>query len=139
MAEEEDRTYYGVTSSETGGNWIEVAKTEFGQTERDTTSALYHLTPIGMYEDVDEFTWGYTKTGPHATGLAVLADALGQEPSKDLLEAFVDDVVSQFPNEWRMRRGAVLRWARGWYAQHNIDILPAALRDLPPTSPRWLL
>ncbi|MGW1106389.1 hypothetical protein [Streptomyces sp. NPDC002540] len=35
-------------------------------------------------------------------------------------------------DEWRLGRGAVLRWACGWYLQRGITDLSAALRDLPP-------
>jgi hypothetical protein len=49
-----------------------------------------------------------------------------------LREDFCIDVLSQFCDEWRLGRDAVLRWARGWYVQRGIAELPAALRELPP-------
>jgi hypothetical protein len=49
-----------------------------------------------------------------------------------LREAFCEDVLSQMCEEFRLRRGVVLRWARGWYAQQAITDLPRAVADLPP-------
>jgi hypothetical protein len=43
-------------------------------------------------------------------------------------------VLSQFCDEFRIRRGAVLRWVRGWCAERGIDKLPVAVRRLPPIS-----
>ena len=48
---------------------------------------------------------------------------------------FTWDVTSQLCEEWRLRRGAVLRWVRDWYAEHGITGLPAAAAQLPPISP----
>ncbi|MER7539523.1 hypothetical protein ABTX77_32770 [Streptomyces sp. NPDC097704] len=50
----------------------------------------------------------------------------------DLREDFCDDVLSQFYDQWRLRRGVILRWARAWYLQRGISELPVALRELPP-------
>ncbi|MFE3559417.1 hypothetical protein ACFXKW_31860 [Streptomyces sp. NPDC059193] len=53
---------------------------------------------------------------------------------KDLVrlrEDFCEDVLSQFCDEWRLRRGVVLRWARAWYLQRGITDLPSALREPP--------
>ncbi|MCI3273523.1 hypothetical protein [Streptomyces cylindrosporus] len=41
-------------------------------------------------------------------------------------------MLSQFCDEVRLGRAAVLRWARGWYLQRGITDLPTALRELPP-------
>ncbi|MFD0297399.1 hypothetical protein [Streptomyces sp. NPDC127118] len=49
-----------------------------------------------------------------------------------LREDFCDDVLSQCCDQWRLRRGVVLRWARAWYLQQGINALPAALYVLPP-------
>lgn len=43
-------------------------------------------------------------------------------------------MLSQFCDEFRIRRGAVLRWIRGWYAERGVDELPAAVRRLPPIA-----
>ncbi|MFD9315866.1 hypothetical protein [Streptomyces goshikiensis] len=48
-----------------------------------------------------------------------------------LREDFCDDVLSQFCDEWRLRRGVILRWARAWYLQRGINALPVALQQLP--------
>ncbi len=37
-------------------------------------------------------------------------------------------------DEFRLRRGAVLRWVRGWYAEQQITDLPAAVATLPPIN-----
>ncbi|MEU9858907.1 DUF6166 domain-containing protein [Streptomyces sp. NPDC047974] len=93
------------------------------------------------------FGWSYNGGGTSAAAAAILADALELgDPEKagigyasfsedpvlaDLREDFCDDVLSQF-DRWRLRRGAVLRWARAWYLQRGIGELPAALREIPP-------
>ncbi|MFD5072169.1 hypothetical protein ACFWNC_30235 [Streptomyces sp. NPDC058369] len=95
------------------------------------------------------FGWGYNGGGTIA---AVLADALDLgDPDKcgigyashpenpmlaDLREDFCDDVLSQFYDRWRLRRGAVPVWTRAWYLQQGIDELPAVLRELPPLQSR---
>jgi hypothetical protein len=71
---------------------------------------------------------------------AILQDALLMPDDQiraaaDLRVDFMWDVVSQFTREWRMRRSAVLRWVRGWYADKDIADPPAAALDLPPASP----
>ncbi|MFE4056695.1 hypothetical protein ACFXP3_10425 [Streptomyces sp. NPDC059096] len=35
-------------------------------------------------------------------------------------------------DQWRLRRGVILRWSLAWYLQRGITDLPAALTDLPP-------
>ncbi|MFD6187453.1 hypothetical protein [Streptomyces goshikiensis] len=40
-------------------------------------------------------------------------------------------MLSQFCDEWRLRRGVILRWARAWYLQRGINALPVALQQLP--------
>jgi hypothetical protein len=91
---------------------------------------------------------GYNGGGTSRVAAVILADALdlidpveggialSSHPQHETLvrlrEAFCEDVLSQMCDEFRLRRGAVLRWARGWYAQKGITDLPAALADLPP-------
>lgn len=97
------------------------------------------------------FNWGYNGTGPLRAAAAILADALslgdpadcGMDPFSPrpdtilitLRGDFTWDVTSQLCEEWRLRRGAVLRWVRGWYAEHGITGIPAAAAQLPPISP----
>ncbi|MFE6470147.1 hypothetical protein ACFVGP_03485 [Streptomyces rochei] len=45
---------------------------------------------------------------------------------------FCDDVLSQLCDQWRLRRGVVLRWSLAWNLQRGINEVPAALRELPP-------
>ncbi|WP_433542059.1 DUF6166 domain-containing protein (plasmid) [Streptosporangium sandarakinum] len=134
-AYDEDRTYHGVRDPETDKTRIEAERAEFGPTQRKGVIVLRLIRPVGILKE-SALEWGYRGTGPLATASAILADALGQEPSAQLLEAFRTDVVSQLTDdEWRLRRGAVLRWVRGWCAEHNIDVLPAAVAELPPIDP----
>lgn len=99
-------------------------------------------------ENSGGFGWGYNGTGTSNTAAALLAGALdlghpdqcgigftAQPQDKDLVrlrEDFCEDVLSQFCDEWRLRRGVVLRWARAWYLQRGISDLPRALREPPP-------
>ncbi|WP_411119893.1 hypothetical protein [Streptomyces sp. 058-1L] len=146
----EDRTYYGIPGG--GGDEDEwqparllVEKPEDGPTQRETVKVLRELPEP---EDSGGFGWGYNGTGTSHTAASVLADALDLgEPEEcgiafmahpedrvlvALREDFCVDVLSQFCDEWRLGRGAVLRWARGWYVQRGISELPTAVRDLPP-------
>ncbi|MER8236094.1 DUF6166 domain-containing protein [Streptomyces sp. NPDC094049] len=146
----EDRTYHGIQkSAETEGDWhparILVEEPEFGPTERQ-----YGVTMLRELPEPEHggFGWGYNGGGTSAAAAAVLADALDLgDPDKagigyasypndpvlaDLREDFCDDVLSQFYDRWRLRRGVVLRWARAWYLQRGIGELPVALRALPP-------
>lgn len=126
---------------------IRVEDVVFGTTERRGVAVLRELAePPG-----GGFNWGYNGTGPLRAAAAILADALGlgdpadcgMDPSSPRPDAtlialrgdFTWDVTSQLCEEWRLRRGAVLRWARGWYAEHGITSLPAAAAQLPPASP----
>jgi hypothetical protein len=94
------------------------------------------------------FNWGYTGSGPERAAAAILADALslgdpvacGLDPAGAITPDrtlgmlrydFCWDVVSQLAGEWRLRRGALLRWARGWYAQRELTDLPRAVARLP--------
>ncbi|SNT61891.1 hypothetical protein SAMN05216276_108610 [Streptosporangium subroseum] len=134
-AYDEDRTYHGVWDRGTGESWIEAELAEYGPTERLKVIVLRRLEPTGeMAYRVGEMGWGYNGGGTSAAASAILADALGQEPSSELREAFCEDVLSQFMDEWRLRRGAVLRWVRGWCAQHNVTDLPDVVAQLPPVD-----
>ncbi|MFD5348965.1 hypothetical protein ACFWJY_35775 [Streptomyces anulatus] len=150
----EDCTYHGIqVGPETRSNdddmeWrpvrIVVETPEFGPTQRETLTVLRELTePEG-----GEFDWGFNGTGTSNAAAVILADALGLGDPEEcgisflsveedktlgvLREDFCDDVLSQCCDEWRLRRGAVLRWARAWYLQQGNTDLPAALQELPP-------
>ncbi|MFF3275961.1 hypothetical protein ACFYWU_34235 [Streptomyces chrestomyceticus] len=149
----EDRTYHGIqhgpeSHRNDAEEWqptrIFVEKPEFGPTERQRVTVLRELA-----EPEDSgFGWGYNGGGTSAAAAAVLADALDLgdpdecgigyvSPSEDdvlaqLREDFCDDVLSQLCDQWRLRRGVILRWALAWYLQRGITVLPAALTELPP-------
>lgn len=132
---DEDRTYHGVMERVGEDDRIEIELPEFGPTERRDVYVLQTLyenpsPPFAGYE----FGWGYNGGGTSAAALVILRDALGQEPSQDLREDFCEDMLSQFCDEFRIRRGAVLRWVRGWYAERGVDDLPTVVRHLPPVS-----
>jgi hypothetical protein len=84
--------------------------------------------------DHRELTWGYTGSGPLATGALILNDALGFGtpgtidkagvmpggiPSP-MLRAFMKDVVAEFPQQagWQLTRAAVLEWVDAWRASN---------------------
>lgn len=150
----EDCTYHGIqygpeTDRSDGEEWkparILVEKPEFGPTERQ-----YELTVLRELAEPENrgLGWGYNGGGTSVTAAAVLADALDLgDPDKcgigymsssedevlaQLREDFCDDVLSQLCDQWRLRRGVVLRWSLAWYLQRGIDDLPAALRNPPP-------
>ncbi|WP_030390781.1 hypothetical protein [Streptomyces sp. NRRL S-241] len=148
-----DWTYHGIQdgpesnrSDEEG--WqparILVEEVEFGPTERQGVKVLRELAEA----EHGGFGWGYNGGGTSAAAAVILADALDLgDPDKcgigyaaypedevlvELREDFCDDVLSQLCDQWRLRRGVVLRWSLSWYLQRGIDELPAALRELPP-------
>lgn len=133
---DEDRTYHGVQrDDDPDQDRIEIELAEFGPTERAKVYVLQTVyenpkPPLKGYD----FGWGYNGGGTSAAALVILRDALGEEPSQQLREDFCEDVLSQFCDEYRIRRGAVLRWVRGWYAQRGAEDLPGAVRRLPPIS-----
>jgi hypothetical protein len=136
-----DVTYHGIQDDEQvnatfpGRIFVEQSKT--GPTERETAKTLWELVQgrgtgwFGL-----QFGWGYNGTGTSAAARAILADAMGVEPSDDLREDFAADVLTYLCDEWRLRQGAVLRWVRGWYAEHGISSLPSSVANLPPAL--WL-
>lgn len=147
---DKDRTYHGIQQGE-GDNdqeWqparLQVEQTQFGPTERQDAAVLRVLDE----PDDGGFGWGYNGGGTSRAAALILADALDladpdecgiamtaypqDETLVRLREDFCEDVLSQCCDEFRLRRGAVLRWVRGWYAQHQIADLPAALVALPP-------
>ena len=48
---------------------------------------------------------------------------------------FTFDVMSQLADERRLRLGAVLRWVRGCYAEHDLDHPPKAVLRALAISP----
>ncbi|MFG2236170.1 hypothetical protein ACGFNX_40310 [Streptomyces sp. NPDC048723] len=147
-----DWTYHGIqdgpeSNRSDGEEWqparILVEEVEFGPTERQDVTVLRELAE----PEHGGFGWGYNGGGTSAAAAVILADALDLgDPDKcgigyatypedevlvQLREDFCDDVLSQFCDQWRLRRGVVLRWSRAWYLQRGIDDLPAALRELP--------
>lgn len=147
----EDRTYHGIQG--VGGDQEQrlparllVEKPEDGPTQRRNVTVLRDLKVKDR--ELGGFGWGYNGSGTSRTAAAVLADALdlgtpekaglsmSEWPQDDTLvalrEDFCIDFLSQFCDEWRLGRAAVLRWARAWYLQSGATELPAALRDLPP-------
>ncbi|MFZ3562794.1 DUF6166 domain-containing protein [Streptomyces sp. BH055] len=150
----EDRTYHGIKDGpetprgdeeERKPTQILVERPEFGPTERkyDVTVLRELAEPKGH-----GFGWGYNGGGTSAAAAAILADALDLgdpatcgigfvSPYEDgvlaqLREDFCDDVLSQLCDQWRLRRGVILRWSLAWYLQRGITDLPAALTELPP-------
>lgn len=132
-----DVTYHGIQDDEHvnatffGRIFVEQSKT--GPTERETAKTLRELAQgRGSGWSGLQFGWGYNGTGTSAAARAILADATGVEPSDDLREDFAADVLTYMCDEWRLRQGAVLRWVRGWYAEHGISPLPSSVANLPP-------
>ncbi len=118
----EDVCYYGRDKR------VWVFATRSGWTERKGVKPLRELTAS---DPVIGFHWGFDGSGPLQVAKAMLADALGREPHPMLAHAFRDEFVSQFPAEFRLRRGAILRWVRGYacdLGQHDVPaVLPPVL------------
>jgi Family of unknown function (DUF6166) len=135
-AYDEDRTYHG-TNRDDGepDEWFRLVAelSEFGPTEREAPYQLRELV-----SEISDLGWGYNGTGTSATADAILRDALNLAPTDDLpvelREDFCEDIVAHFPEEFIIRRGAVLRWVRGWAAGRGVTDLPAVVTDPPPIS-----
>lgn len=142
---QQDLCYYGIYRGE---GYIVVARTETGyMQERETEytedqvlewrrSGLRELQPI---DPTVRFNWGYRGSGPSQTSRAILGDALGEEASPAMAMAFTSDFVSQFRREFRIRQGAVLRWARGVRCDMGVHDSPSPLPpvDLNDKAYRW--
>ncbi|MGI5292680.1 DUF6166 domain-containing protein [Nonomuraea polychroma] len=67
---------------------------------------------------IHSFTWGYIGTGPLATAHAVLEDALGVTPDRDIRSDFCDEVVAFLCDygrvPWLLSWRQVVRWAQSW-------------------------
>ena len=127
-----DRSYHGYREPQDPFRLV-IELSEFGPTERQVPFLLRVPT-----SDVGEFGWGYNGTGTSATADAILRDALelGAEDTldTDLREDFCEDLVAHFPREFIIRRGAVLRWVRGWAADRDVRNLPLAAANPPPVD-----
>lgn len=140
-----DRTYHGIPAQHDNVEEgvpprILVESAEPGPTERQNAKIFREL---AASEDSGGFGWGYNGGGTSQAAAAVLADAMNVDieliefpgGTDQLLcrlrEDFCEDVMSQLCDEWRLRRGAVLRWVRGWYAQYDLSELPTAVVELP--------
>jgi hypothetical protein len=114
----------------------QVTITEPGDSQRTFTHYPEHP------DDPDhrELTWGYTGSGPLATGALILNDALGfGTPGTNdhagvmpggipslILQAFTKNIVAKFPNQpgeasWQLSRGDVLEWVRKWRAENDTN------------------
>lgn len=127
----EDCTYHGIEepadSDRYEGPRILVEVPGFAPTQRIGVTVLRELRPKDRHE-LGGFGWGYDGSGTSRAAAAILADALQLSRSErvaispddwdetndkvlvKLREDFCDDVLSQFCDQWRLRRGVVLRW-----------------------------
>jgi hypothetical protein len=158
----EYRIYHGIYDEEDarGGEspfWIDVEHPESGPTERELKTKVYRSFNANPYHSGEYgkgrrtwsprdrirypdkgsgigpyFGWGYNGGGTSAAAELLLGDATGEQPSFDLREAFCEDILTQLCDEWRLSRGAVLRWVRGWYTERGEDALMPAAAAVPP-------
>ncbi|MEU4955013.1 DUF6166 domain-containing protein [Streptomyces lavendulae] len=143
----EDRTYHGIPRTKGQTARLLVESPEDGPTQRLKLTVLRELRAKDE-EQLGGFGWGYNGSGTSRAAAAILADALDlgdpikagisfcEWPQDDILirlrEDFCIEVLSQFCDEWRLRRGVIVRWAHSWFIQRGITELPGAVRDLPP-------
>jgi hypothetical protein len=145
--EEGDRVYHGVRGDKTTRS----ARRLLVEVPADGPTARQSVTVLGELREPDDggFGWGHDGIGTSRAAAAILADALDLGSDIDragisvaasypkdtvlvgLREEFCSDVLSQCCDEFRLHRRAVLRWARGWYAQRGITDLPAVVADTP--------
>lgn len=89
-----------------------------GPTERERVLVLRELVSGMGGWSAFESCWGYHGTGTSAADHAILTDAMGVELGNELREDFAAEFSPPYPfDEWRLRRGAVLRWVVGWYTE----------------------
>lgn len=143
-----DWTYHGLPETDAARPRIVVERTTLGLSEREDVQVLRQLHSDPAFGG---FHWGYHGGGPSRAAAAVLADAvmLGDgdtweryDLDRDVLRIrtqlrvdFMWDVTCLLTPEWRMRRSAVLRWVRGWYADKGLADPPAEAVGLPPADP----
>jgi hypothetical protein len=161
-AYDEYRIYHGIYDVEgnRGGEspfWIDVEHPEGGPTGREAKTEVYRSFNTNPYHNLEYgkgrktwsprdpirypgkgsgigpyFGWGYNGGGASAAAELILGDATGEQPSFDLREAFCEDILTQLCDDWRLSRGAVLRWARGWYTEHSENAPMPADVAAPP-------
>lgn len=129
-AYDEDRCYHGIQVSD-GRNRIVVELSASGWTDRSRAKALRELESA---DPVVELHWGYDGSGPHRAAEAILVDALGWQPPREVSHAFVMDWLCMASNEFWFRRPAILRWVRGLLCARDVHELRAPLDDLPPVD-----
>jgi hypothetical protein len=143
-----DWTYHGLPETHDAPPRIVVERTRWGLYEKENAQVLRELQPD---PELGGFHWGYNGGGPGRAAAAILADALmlsdGGPWERDSLDRdalqirtalridFLWDVTCLLTPEWRMRRSAVLRWVRGWYADKGLADPPAETVGLPPADP----
>ncbi len=130
-AHDEDRSYHGIRE-ESKPDRIVVEASAFNWTDRRNSKPVRELSAP---DPVVGFNWGYDGSGPHQAAEAILLDALGWNPGRQLINAFVMDWVSMLPDEFHLRRPAILRWLRGLLCDRGLHELRAPLDDLPPVDP----
>ena len=130
---EDDRVYHGIMHDNVPGKrpQILVELAEFGPTERAHPIVIRELHPVVANYS---FGWGHIGGGPNATAEVILRDALGEAPFRPLQLDFCEDVVSLLGSTFYLRRGAVLRWVRGWMAGENTPVAPESTVRLPPVD-----
>lgn len=130
-AHDEDRCYHGIRDDD--GQRIVVEGSAFGWTDRSDRKPQRELRAP---DPVVGFNWGYDGSGPHQASEAILIDALGWNPGRRIVIAFVMDWVSMAPGEFWFRRPAILRWLRGLLCDMGMHELRAPLDELPPVDPQ---
>lgn len=122
-----NRTYHGLPArNEIDGGRIVVEPFGGGPTQREAADLLYELVnPYGNYGP-HNFWWGYSGSNPHETADVILTDAVPGQLSADLIHDFVVDVVAHLDTEWHLNRGMIVRWVRGWHAEHDPPATTAA-------------
>jgi hypothetical protein len=126
----EDLCYYGADGR------IFVYHTKTGPTDRLGDRPLREL---HSPDPVVTFNWGYIGSGPNHVARAILIDTLGVEPAQYVYQAFTSDFASQFPEEFRLRQGAVLRWLRGIACELGRHDFPAVLPPIDPHDKAYRL
>jgi hypothetical protein len=131
-AHDEDRCYHGI-QREGDRNQILVEETTSGWTDRATAELFRQL---ASPDPVVDLHWGYDGSGPHRAAEAILIDALGWEPPRQVVHAFVMDWLCMASDEFWFRRPAILRWVRGLMCSMDLHNLRAPLAELPPVEHR---
>lgn len=122
-----NRIYHGLAEVDDDNGHLIVAELGGGgPTQRDQTQRLYQLDNPHRFNGYRTFLWGYEGTNPRETAQVMLNDALGVDPPKMLRQAFTTDFVAHWheDQEWWLPRRTILRWVKGWCAEHRIDIPP---------------